>query len=154
MTTATATQSRLVLGYAAALGAAFCYGAAAVIVRKIVDDYSSPMVGAAFSLLFGTLIIALIFRKTAVTDITAAPRRGLGLMVLAGVAATWGVIFWFLAIDSASVVLVAPLSGTYPLWSILLAHLFLRRIERVTWRTVLGALMLVAGVALIAVGEG
>ena len=76
------------------------------------------------------------------------------MMVLAGVAATWGVIFWFLAIDSASVVLVAPLSGSYPLWSILLAHLFLRRIERVTWRTVLGALMLVAGVALIAVGEG
>ena len=153
MTTATATESRLVLGYAAALGAAFCYGAAAVIAGKIVDDYSSPMVGAAFSMLFGALIVAVIFRKTAFAEIATAPRRALGLMVLAGVAATWGVSFWFLALDNAPVVLVAPLSGTHPLWSILLAHLFLQRIERVTWRTLLGTLMLVAGVALIAVGR-
>ena len=153
MTTGTATESRVVLGYAAALGAAFCYGAAAVIAGKIVDDYSSPMVGAAFSLLFGTLIIAFLFGKTAVADIAAAPRRALGLIGLAGVAATWGVSFWFLALDKAPVVLVAPLTGTHPLWSIALAHLFLQRMDRVTWRTAMGALMLVAGIALIADGR-
>ena len=152
MTTGTATESRLVLGYAAALAAALCYGAAAVIAGKIVDDYSSPMVGAAFSMLFGTLVLAFLFGKSAVADIAAAPRRALGLIVLAGVAATWGVSFWFLAFKEAPVVLVAPAAGTHPLIAILLSHIFLQRLERVTLRTMLGGVFVVGGVAMIAVG--
>jgi drug/metabolite transporter (DMT)-like permease len=38
--------------------------------------------------------------------------------------------------------------------SIVLAHLFLRRLERVTWQTYAGALLIVAGVALVTVGRG
>ena len=61
--------------------------------------------------------------------------------------------FWFLALDRAPVVLVAPLTGTYPLVSILLAYIFLKRMERLSWRTLLGAMLVVAGVALIAIGR-
>ncbi len=43
---------------------------------------------------------------------------------------------------------MAPLVGISPLVSILLTHLFLQRLERVTWRTVLGALLVVIGVTL------
>ena len=40
----------------------------------------------------------------------------------------------------------------YPLVSIVLAYLFINRMERITWRTVLGGLLVVGGVALVAVG--
>ena len=67
--------------------------------------------------------------------------------------AAWGVSFWYLALNEAPVVLVVPLAGTHPLVSIVLTHLFLQRLEKVTLRTIMGALMVVAGVALIAIGS-
>ena len=54
----------------------------------------------------------------------------------------------------ASVVLVSPLVSTYPLVSILLTHLFLKRLERVTMPTVVGGVLVAAGVALVAFGRG
>ena len=152
MTLVATTRRRLLLGYLAALGAAFCYGSGALVARKIVDDYSSPMVGTAFSMLLGTMIVGALFHRHSLADVRRAPRRGWVFVVLAGCASTWGVSFWFLAFTKAPVVLVAPLVGTSPLVSILLAHLFLQRLERVTWRVVLGAVVVVVGVGLIAVG--
>ena len=152
MTLVATTRRRLLLGYSAALGAAFSYGSGALVARKIVDDYSSPMVGTAFSMLLGTMIVGALFHRHFLADVRSAPRRAWVFVVLAGCASTWGVSFWFLAFTKAPVVLVAPLVGTSPLVSILLAHLFLQRLERVTWRVVLGALVVGVGVGLIAVG--
>ena len=154
VTSLAASRHRVHLGYLAALGAAFSYGAASLVARKIVDDYSSPMVGTAFSLLFGTMIVAALFHRDAVADAIVTPRRVWLFAVLAGCAATWGVSFWFLALNRAPVVLVAPLAGTHPLVAMVLTHIFLQRLERVTWHAVLGTLMIVGGVVFIAVGKG
>ena len=62
--------------------------------------------------------------------------------------------FFFLAISEGAVVRVAPVVGAYPLITILLSYVFLGRLERVTWRTVAGAVLVVVGVALIAFGRG
>ena len=145
-------RQRLLMGYLAALGAAFCYGSLALVARKIVTDYSSPIVATAFSMLFGTLILGAFVHRHAFSDIPSSPMRGWMLVALAGLASTWGVSFWFLALNEAPVVLVAPLVGTSPLVSIILTHLFLQRLERVTWRTVLGAILVVGGVVAIALG--
>ena len=153
MTTVATTDRRLLLGYMAALGAAASYGSISLVARKIVTDYASPMVGTAFSMLIGTIIVAAMFHRHAVADSARAPRRGLVMVALAGCAATWGVSFWFLAFSQAPVILVAPLAGTHPLVAIVLTHFFLQRLERVTWRTVLGALLVAGGVVLIAVGN-
>ena len=145
-------RRRLLLGYLAALGAAFCYGALALVARKIVTDFSPPLVATAFSLLIGTVILTAMVYGHAVHDLPRAPRRGWVLVALAGCASTWGVSFWFLALSKAQVVLVAPVVGTSPLVSIALTHVFLQRLERVTWRTVLGALLVAGGVAVVALG--
>ena len=153
MIAVSAAPRRLVVGYLAALGAAFAYGVAALVARKILDDYSSPLVGTAFSMMFGTAIMAVLFHGHALSDSIQAPRRAWLLVALAGCASTWGVTFWFLALNEAPVVLVAPLAGCSPLVTIALAHIFLRRIERLSWRTVMGAALVVAGVAVIAIGR-
>ena len=49
-------------------------------------------------------------------------------------------------------VLVAPVAGAHPLVAIVLTHIFLQRLERVTVRTVLGALLVLGGIVLIALG--
>ena len=145
-------QRRLLLGYLAALGAAFCYGSVTLVARKIVTDFAPPMVGTAFSMLFGTVILGLLVHRHAIVDVPRATRRGLLMVGLAGLASTFGVSFWFLALNESRVVLVAPLVGTSPLLAIALTHFFLRRLERVTWRTVVGAALVVFGAALVVIG--
>jgi transporter family protein len=135
------------------LGSALAYGASAVVVSKIVSDHAASLAGIAFSLLFGTIALSVVFYRQTIADFRLAPRRGLVMAALTGCASVVGVSFWFLGISQAPVVIVVPVSSVYPLISILLTHIFLQRIERVTWRTVLGTSMLAGGVVLIALGK-
>ena len=145
----------MTLGYAAALAAAFSYAGGTLVVRKIVTEYASPLVRAAFSLMFGTLVVAALFHRHLAEDLPRAPRSAWVFVALSSLTAVWGVVFFFLAIDEAAVVVVVvPVIGASPLVSILLAYIFLRRLESVSWRTVIGAVLVVAGVALIALGRG
>ena len=106
------------------------------------------------SLMFGLAIMSAVFYRDAISDLPMAPRREWGSIALSGLASAWGVSFMFLALSRASVVLVSPLVSTYPLVSILLTHLFLKRLERVTMPTVVGGVLVAAGVALVAFGRG
>ena len=152
---ATETARRqLLLGYAAALGAAASYGTLAVIGRKLVTDYASPVVVTSISMVMGTMILGAMFHRHVATDAVGAPKRAWLWVALAGISATWGVGFWYLALSRAPVVLVAPVAGTHPLVSIVATHFFLKRLERVTRRTVAGAALVVIGVAFIAIGRG
>jgi uncharacterized membrane protein len=147
-------RRRLVLGYLAALGSAFSYALGTVVGRKIVTEYAPPMVGVAFAMMFGTAVMAVLFHRHALRDLAVAPKRAWIHLMLAGLSSAWGGSFLFLALGEAPVVLVAPLAGTFPLVAVLLTHVFLQRLETVTRGTVAGALLVVAGVALIAVGRG
>ena len=153
MRMATSLSRRMALGYAASVGAAFSYGAATFVNRKIVVDDTSPMVATALSLIFGTVIVAALFHRQALNELPLAPGRALVHMALAGATGAWGVSFLYLALDRAPVVLVAPVTGAHPLFAIVLTYFFLKRTEAVTRRTVLGAVLVVVGVALIAFGR-
>ena len=59
----------------------------------------------------------------------------------------------YLALGQAPVVVVAPVTGTNPLFSIILAWVFLRQMERLTLRVVLGAVLVVAGVTVVSVSQ-
>jgi drug/metabolite transporter (DMT)-like permease len=142
------------LGYLAALGAAASYGTVAVIGRMVVQDLAPPLVLTSFSMMFGTILLFVLFQGQARKDISKPkPRRAWLFAALAGCASSWGITFFFLALNQAPVVLVAPLAGTSPLISIALSHFFLHRLEKVTWRTIVGALMVFAGVVLITFGS-
>ena len=146
------TPRSAIPGYLASLGSAFAYGASALIARKLVEDYSPPLVAGAFSLMFGTLVLAAISHRHALRDVGRVPRRAWVMVALAGCASTWGVVFFYLAINKAPVVLVAPITGTNPLVALVLTHLFLQRLEKVTLRTTLGAVTVLLGVTLIVLG--
>ena len=141
------------LGYAASIGAAACYGSVALVGRKIVGEYAPPLVATAFSMSMGTLMVAAMFSKDLSSDIATAPRRAWVMVAMAGFTSAWGVSFWFMALGEAPVVLVAPLVGVSPLVSILLTHIFLQRLEKVTIQTVLGAMLVLSGVALVTLGN-
>ena len=78
-------------------------------------------------------------------------RRAMGPFVIAGSFETLGILLGILALSVGQVVVVSPIIATSPLWIVLGSWLFLRDIERLTARTVLGAACVVAGTTAISI---
>jgi uncharacterized membrane protein len=139
-----------ILGYAAALGAAACYGTLAVLGKKVVSDIAPPLVATSFSMVIGTIILVAIFQQQIRQDLIVRPAlKGWVFVTLAGVSATWGVTFWYMALNHAPAVLVAPIASIHPVFSVLITLIFLRKTERVSMKTVLGAVLVTCGVVII-----
>ncbi len=149
----TADRRRLA-GFGVGLLSALSYGVGTLVSRKLVSGETSPVVASAFALLFGTVFVAGLFRGHALADIKSAPRRAWVMVSLAGLGSAWGVNLLFLALHHGSVSIAAPVASVGPLISILLASVFLKQIERITRRVVLGGVLVVLGVALISLGQG
>jgi len=137
-----------ILGRIFAIGAAMAYGVVAVLIRKGVGDLTPPLVGAAIALLSGTVFTGITGAKGLGSDIMQR-RRSVGFLLASGVAAGLGILASFFALSMSNVVIVSPLQSTNPLFSLLLSYLFLRQLEKITFRVVIGTLFVIAGVALI-----
>src|SRR4029450_5275020 len=77
------------------------------------------------------------------------PGPSLAYFVAAGVAENAGVLLSVIALSIGTVSVVAPLSGSGPLFVLALSFLFLRGVERLSARVVGGTLLIVLGVYLI-----
>ena len=102
-----------------------------------------------FSLVFGLLLMAVLFPRPALVDLKLASLRGWMVVSMSGLASAFGVTSFYLSLDRVSVVIASPVAGANPLVAILMTHIFLQRLERVSRRTVIGAVLVVAGVALV-----
>lgn len=149
----TLLERNALVGYSAAFGAALCYGGAQVLVKKGVADFTSPLVGSSVSLLAGMVIVALISIRSLDGPSMLSKKQAVLFMALAGMAASAGVTLSYLAISYAPVVIVAPVSGIHPLVSILCASIFLKQLEKITLKTILGACLIVIGIAIITVAR-
>ena len=143
------------IGYLLAFGAACCYGTTNVVVRQLTIDYTSPLVVATISLFFGILLVAPVAGKQAVSrigEVRQSPRF-MVYAALSGLAAATGVNCTYFALQRAEVVVVAPIVSANPLFTLLLAALFLPLQENVNRWLVLGIAVTVAGVALVVLGS-
>jgi len=136
------------LGMVSSLSAAVCFGTTFVISRHVVVEYTSAPVAAFLSILFGAVLMSIIMGRDLFKD-RHAPKRGFLLMTLAGICGAVGAMGNFFALSHAEVTIVSPITATSPLIILLVAHLFLQRLERVTPRIWLGAILVVVGVVII-----
>ncbi len=143
-----AKKSRM-LGYGFGLATALCWGAVTIVVRYQASQFAPPIVVVTFALLFG--IITLLPATGGSFEIKAKTnRKSINWLLLAGVMQAIGLVSFYSALAKAPVMIVAPLTSTSPLFTVLCVHLFLRRLERITLHLVIGAFMVVAGSALVA----
>ncbi|MCZ6788775.1 MAG: DMT family transporter [Chloroflexi bacterium] len=142
------TGRPVLLGMVIAVAAAMSYGSSQVIARQLVTESVAPLVVSFLSMAFGVGFFAVQgtqgFRKD-----RGAPRRAFAFMALAGAAGSAASATTVIALSYAPVATVSPVVGASPLISVLLAHRFLQRLERVTPRLWIGVAMVVAGITLI-----
>lgn len=127
---------------------AFCFGSVAII-RKLGLSHAPPMFGFAINvttafIAFTTYLMASGNLRTVVCD-----GKSLRYFVVAGVTENVGVLLGLVALSLGQVSVVTPLNGTAPLFVLVLTFLFLKGIERLTGRIVLGTILIVLGVFLL-----
>lgn len=138
-------------GYLFALGAALAYGTNAPLNRAGLTRFGSPLTAIVIAIVVGLLALApLAYRAYRAQGAGWRPeRRAFGFILASGLSAMGGYSANILALTLLPVVVAAPISSTFPLVTVILARLFLQTEERINRRTVLGAVFVVAGVALV-----
>ena len=119
------------IGYILAIGAGACYGAVNFLGKIAVDDYAPPLVVATMAAAFGTAMLTPLVAR----EIPNALRSQAGaaaMYALSGMAAAAAAVALFFSLQRADLVVVSPLASTSPLITLVLTHLFLQRLERLT----------------------
>ncbi|MDA0988087.1 MAG: EamA family transporter [Chloroflexi bacterium] len=141
------------LGYAAAIGAAIAYGASQTVGKHVTSEYAPPLVGTAFSLLFGFVYVSIMFHRHIPNDLRTSSRRGFLWFGLSGIASASGVTLLYFALSNAPLVVVSPVVAINPLITLTLAHFFLHKLEKISRMTIMGTVLVVLGVVIITVSK-
>ena len=140
------------LGYLLAMGAAASFASRDVISRHVVGGIAPPMVTAAFALSFGGVLLFMLTYRDVINSFRRLPGKYLAICCLAGVCQGLAVAFLFQALSRAPVTVVSPINASSPIITLLLAHIFLRRLEHISPLLVAGTFLSVGGVVLVVVG--
>jgi len=80
-------------------------------------------------------------------------RSALWPFLSTGIFETLSIVLIMTSLSVGPVVVVAPIAATYPVWALIGAKIFLRDVERISLKTVMGILSVVAGTAAIHLGR-
>jgi uncharacterized membrane protein len=137
------------IGVAFALACAVMFGTRDNLVRLAADGRDAdPFAGATVSLAaaaLSTLAWYTLVERGGVRAVLPC----VGPFLPAGAALGLGYVTLVAAFDAGEVTLVAPLTSTQGLWAVALSALVLGRAERVGWRLVLAAGLIVSGSVLV-----
>ena len=128
--------------------------AASDIVRKLgMVEIPHPAFGALAGNVTIVAVWALVLAFSPRVRTLAKPGPGWQWFLLTGVLAGLGVLSVFGALESGDVTVVGPIIMAQPLVVVVLSALFLRDLERLTWKLVMGAVLTVLGVVLITISS-
>ena len=160
---------RYLVGCVLAVATGASAGAANVIAKTAIGVFDSPLLIACLGMVAGLIVLLLIaclgmvaglivlsppVGVAAVLDrsIRTVDRKSLVFVSLAGLTSVAAFAAPVFAVQQVDVVVVAPLYSTFPLWTLLLSHMFIGRLENVTLRLTVGATLAVAGVVAVSLG--
>ena len=143
------------IGYLSALLAAASYGGVVVVAKELTLAYGSPLIITAGSLFFGILLLAPLGGRQALEYVRTSELepKFIGYAALSGLAAAVASICLYYALQRGDVTLVAPISAISPILTLLLAKIFISRLEPITRQMMLGTGVTVAGVILVISGN-
>jgi drug/metabolite transporter (DMT)-like permease len=130
-----------------------CYGTLNVLAKSVMTDYHiQPFVIASIAIFFGGIILAPLVAQE-VPRTFQSSKRAVAMFALSGVGAGTGVVALYSSLERAEVVVVTPIVAISPLITIVLARLFLNKLENITPPVILGTFLVVGGTGLVIVGN-
>lgn len=124
---------------------AACFGVVAIL-RKLGLSQTGAVVGSAINVSTALVAYTAFLLASGQRDLMVCRGRSLAYFVAAGVAENAGVFLNVAALGLGTVSVVAPLYGSAPIFVLVLSFLFLRGVDLLSRRVVLGTLLIVLGV--------
>jgi DME family drug/metabolite transporter len=131
------------------LAAAVLLGSASIFKKVGMSEIGSPIIGSAINSGAAFLVIMAYLALGRKKNELQMSRTSVKFFCLAGMFQLAMILSQFGAVWLGKVVAVAPLINTSPLFTLILSSLFLREVERITPRIVIGAVLIVAGATLV-----
>ena len=148
-------KRNVLIGLGLALVAAASYGGTNVIAKELTEAYGSPFMISAFGLFFGMILLSPLAGIQTVREVRAS--RGNPVFALSaglsGLAAATGVGALYFALQRADVTVVSPIVSTNPVVTLVLAQIFISRMENLNKWLFIGVGITVAGVIVVTVGS-
>lgn len=148
------TDRRYLLGYIAGLTAGAATAGSSVLAKQAVSVYGSPITITVLGMLAAMAVVVPVVSIIAARspDVRAFDWRPMCIIFVSGLCTTISIVAQIFALQRADVVIVAPIMATFPLWTLLLSHIFIARQEQITLRLTIGTVVSVAGVIAVALG--
>ena len=119
------------------------------IIRKLGLGLAGPLFDSAINITAAMVAASAFVLASGHGGALRCDARSLFYFVGGGVAENTGVFLVLVALGLGDVSVVIPLAGTAPLFVLLLAYLFPSAVEKLGWRVVVGAVLIVLGVFLL-----
>jgi DME family drug/metabolite transporter len=130
---------------------ALSYAVSNVLRKAALNVQPEPLLGAQVASVAGTLgLLGYLLISGRLSQLKVS-RRNLGYFTSAGFVAAVGWLTFMIATEGGPVSVVTTIVFSYPLFSLLLSWIFLRKEERLTLRLAVGCLVIVVGVVLVSV---
>ena len=145
---------RYMLGCLIALLSGAAMGGGLVLSKQTIAIHDSPLVISSLSMLAAMLVVipVVVVAAARYPAVRSFDRKSMGFILLSGLTTAVAGGGQFFAVQHGDVVVVAPIIATFPLWTLLLSHIFIARLETITLRLVIGALLAVGGVIAVVIG--
>jgi drug/metabolite transporter, DME family len=132
---------------------ATCFGLVSIL-RKIGLGGAGPVIGMALNVTTAAIAFTAFMLASGQHGALICRRRPLAYFVAAGLMENMAVFLNLAALGMGTVSVVTPLYGSSPIFVLLLSFFFLRGIERLTGRIVIGTLLIVLGIYLLTALSG
>lgn len=129
--------------------ASLCYGISIVLRKMGIDIGTDAITAAAVTCSSSWLFATLYFFGAGSFPRMRCSTREFGYFLLAGLFSALGPVLLYAALQRESLVVIAPLSATTPLFVLLMSYLFIRADEIFTRPVLAGTFATVAGVVLV-----
>ena len=122
------------------------------IVRKeSLNIYTQPLLGVAVGYFTSLIVYLLVMSFSKDPRVSKFSRKDLHLFWKPGVGISIGWLLSFLALSQEMVSIVASILQTELLFILFFAYVFLRKVEKVSFKLVVSAFLIIAGVILISI---
>ncbi len=132
---------------------ATCFGVVAIL-RKLGLSHTGAVLGSAINVTTALVAFTAFVLASDQRGAMACRGRSLACFVAAGITENAAVFLTVVALSLGTVSVVVPLTGVAPIFVLFLSFFFLRGVETLSGRVVLGTVLTVAGIYLITAMSG
>lgn len=125
--------------------ASLAYGVSNVYRKVAIDLGTDPVTASTVLITTSWLCVSVYILASSRVSSIRATRKELAYFILAGVFSTLGPIFYFIALAEGSLIVVAPLASTTPIFVLIGSWFLTREVELFNRAIILGTLVTVVG---------